>query len=215
VAETGCQGATVTVGSRKDGLVTRLALRTTVAPALAAVRGAVAARRHSRLGRAIDRTAVVIALGSAAVMVFAVFGPWVSEGGPWRGGLARVHDVGYNGWMFLVAGLAGGVLTVLAARSQVSRVWVLAAGALGAASAFQVLENIDDRQCLPAPANTLWFFCASPSAGWGLYLARIASLALLCAGAVLVSVTLSFSFPRRLPQWPRRRSLPTFRKYSS
>jgi hypothetical protein len=172
--------------------VMRRALRTTVEVAVPPP-GPRAGRRP-RLYRSLAGTVVAVAVVSAALMVAAVFAPWVDQGDGW-GALDRADEVAYSGWIVLVAGLVGGLLAIIAVRSTVAAGCALTAGAIAAAAAFNVQDKAHGCAGRGGFTGGLGLLCLAPSGTWVLELATLASLSLLCAGAVALVLSVAWRLP--------------------
>lgn len=163
--------------------------------------GARALRSPERLG-SLDRRERTLVLGAAccaALMAVSVVGPWL--GG--SGALALPYGVTYDGWVVLIAGLAGCALVVLAAPSSVGGACALIAGTVGASAAFEVRDAAGD--ACPwngGGGNVLGIFCMQPTIGWGLQLATIGSVGLFAVGAAWLCIAGLRSLQQRRPTAP-------------
>jgi len=157
-------------------------------------------RRRSLEG--LERRLVRGVVTTSALMAVSVLGPWVVGGRGAGGGLDLPHPVAQSGVLVLLAALGGCTVVLLTAPSVAAPVGALLAGAVGTAATLDVREYFGEACPSFGPAGVLGLFCAEPTAGWGLRLATIASVALLSIGLVWLCVAALKLVHARRPATP-------------
>ena len=114
-------------------------------------------------------------LGSAALMAIGAFGPWVKALGQSVGGTDGSND----GWLVVIAALAGGGLFYATRGTRGAGVWALVAGIGGLAVTIYDRNNVQNAIDKGGALTQ-----ALASIGWGLNLALAASASMAVAGLV-------------------------------